>query len=452
MTGNLYQRARNNLVAAVQLAPASRFHTGFAVNAVLGLLSWVIIAIATFPYGTAVFEISWFGVATWGGAGFVITLYILAIARLQDAEPARLTSMLIALLPWVLGSVFLVSWLLGLVRDQYDTVTAWYPLLALLGLVMVLALVISGLVRLYGGAAWRGALLTVGLGVALVVVDWQRMFVPSMFVYTPPATSVFIDPAARVDLEQVLFEQPQLLQQQLDRLAPQRPGVSDLYLLAVSSHEQAVFDRDVEYVTDLFERELGAAGRILVLDADTAALDDKPLPTRHNVRRALAYLGEMIDPNEDTVFVFLTSHGAASGGVEVRVGSLPLRSMTAAHLQDALDAAGIGWRMVVVSACYSGHFVAQMQDPRALLVSASAADRVSYGCGDDSPMTWFTEAFFQRGLAQGLGLTESYEQATRLTSERETAEALTPSQPQLFIGEAMEARLDEVELALKLVD
>ena len=63
-----------------------------------------------------------------------------------------------------------------------------------------------------------------------------------------------------------------------------------------------------------------------------------------------------------------------------------------------LDASGIRWRIVVISACYAGGFIAALSDPHTVVMAAAAPDRTSFGCSTDSEMTFFTEALFKQAL------------------------------------------------------
>ena len=58
--------------------------------------------------------------------------------------------------------------------------------------------------------------------------------------------------------------------------------------------------------------------------------------------------------------------------LEVSLPPLELAPLTAPALRSLLDDAGIKWRIIVVSACYSGGFVDALQDDNTLIVTAAA--------------------------------------------------------------------------------
>jgi hypothetical protein len=110
-----------------------------------------------------------------------------------------------------------------------------------------------------------------------------------------------------------------------------------------------------------------------------------------------------------------------------------------------LDRAGIRYRVVVVSACYSGGFIEPLASPETMVITASSADRASFGCRDGGDWTDFGRAFFEDGVAQTASLEEAFQRASRLVAQREAAERLTPSQPQIFVGDAIRERLRSLE-------
>ena len=48
-------------------------------------------------------------------------------------------------------------------------------------------------------------------------------------------------------------------------------------------------------------------------------------------------------------------------------------------LRETLDKSGIRWRVIVISACYSGSFIPAFTVSDTLIITASAADKTSLG-------------------------------------------------------------------------
>jgi hypothetical protein len=97
---------------------------------------------------------------------------------------------------------------------------------------------------------------------------------------------------AKVDPDSVLAQQPALIESAIDGLAPQRPGVADLYFVGLAGdYSEAVFRREVASVTGLFDARFDTKGRSLALVNSPETLATLPLATPENLRRVLARVG-----------------------------------------------------------------------------------------------------------------------------------------------------------------
>jgi hypothetical protein len=139
--------------------------------------------------------------------------------------------------------------------------------------------------------------------------------------------------------------------------------------------------------------------------------------------------------------LLLTSHGSRESGIYVKNGGLPLVDLQPEDVRSALDDAGIKWRIVIVSACYSGIFVEPLQSANTIVITAADADHTSFGCADDRELTYFGEAFLRDALPGAPSIEAAYEKAKTLIAKRERAEKLTPSNPQLSTGDAIRGKL-----------
>jgi hypothetical protein len=254
----------------------------------------------------------------------------------------------------------------------------------------------------------------------------------------PPGESLDED----VDAEALLQSQPGRVQAALAALRPQVPGRVELFTLGFAGDgSERVFRNEVEYLERLAVRRLDAGGHALSLVNSPRTLARHPLATAGNLRTALQGLATRMDPTEDVLLLFLTSHGSEDHRLAVDLPPVPLRPLDPRLLREALDASGIRWRVVVVSACYSGGFVDALRDPHTLVITAARADRTSFGCGSDARITWFGRAF----LAEGLNATADFEHAFALASRRirewELRDGETPSVPQIAAGSAIGGKL-----------
>jgi Peptidase C13 family len=287
-----------------------------------------------------------------------------------------------------------------------------------------------------------GLLLLVGVPIAI----WadQPWFNSAPQSLTPIAT--YANPAS----EDVLIKQPQLLYDALTSLEDERPGMTDLYFVGFAPYAgENVFRKDVEVARDLFDDRFDTDGRSVLLINNPNTMLDTPFATVSNLRATLSEIGDIINPDEDVVMVYLSSHGTKDHKLSIEFPPLQLDALSPEALKQMLDDAGIKWRIIVVSACYSGGFIEPLKDPRTLIMTAAAADRTSFGCGAESDATYFGDALFQNALRFEDSFLKAFEDAKKIIADREKKEKRTPSNPQIFVGQSMAAKLPKLEAELR---
>jgi hypothetical protein len=163
---------------------------------------------------------------------------------------------------------------------------------------------------------------------------------------------------------------------------------------------------------------------------------------RDTLRLALQGMASKMNPDEDLLVLFLTTHGSPDHQLYVDMQPLPLDGIGPTDLREALDAAGIHWRVVVISACYSGGFIDALNTPMSLIITAARADRPSFGCGDDADTTYFGRAFLVEALNQTRSFIGAFELARETVAEREKEDDFDPSDPQMAIGALISSKLD----------
>ena len=90
------------------------------------------------------------------------------------------------------------------------------------------------------------------------------------------------------------------------------------------------------------------------------------------------------------------------------------------------------YKVVVISACYSGGFIPPLKDDKTLVMTAARADRVSFGCSEENDFTYFGRALFAEALNETDDLARAFELAKTRVAEREQADDFEPSEPQLW--------------------
>jgi hypothetical protein len=244
------------------------------------------------------------------------------------------------------------------------------------------------------------------------------------------------------DAELVMYDQPRRMQEALAHLAPQTPGKTDLYFLAFGGDgAEDVFRNEAEYAQRLMEARFDAKGHTLALVNHPTTVDTRPLATWSNLDLALDGLEKRMDPDEDVLVLFLTTHGSADHVLLVDLDPLPLDQIGADDLADILTKRPFRWKVVIVSACYSGGFVDPLKNATTMVITAARADRSSFGCGSDADLTYFGRAFFAEGLNQSDSFKGAFGIARTLVEEWEDRDGEEHSEPQLASTPMIEAKL-----------
>jgi hypothetical protein len=185
----------------------------------------------------------------------------------------------------------------------------------------------------------------------------------------------------RFSLSQDVFERQQAAwTAAVDRLAPQRPGVVDLYAIVFAPYAaEDVFLRESTMVGEVLAQRFDAAGRVLQLVNHRSTAATLPWATPQNLQRAVAAVADRMDRDEDVLVVYLTSHGGNDFRLAAWHWPLQVEALEARQLREALDAAGIRHRVVAVSACYSGGWVEPLASEGTLVMTAADATHTSYG-------------------------------------------------------------------------
>lgn len=229
-------------------------------------------------------------------------------------------------------------------------------------------------------------------------------------------------------------------------LQPQRPGQVDVYLIAASLWGEPVFEREASTAAAILIPHLHAEGRAIVLSAGGQGQRLYPAATPENLSAAIGQVGALMDPSEDLAVIFLTSHGTPNGAIGFSETNRFAASMRPVHMRDLLRQANIRNRVVIVSACFSGAFIAPLMDDDTIVLAASASDRSSFGCRPQNEWTFFGDAYFNRAVRGGAGLIPAFDQAKRLIERWEREQNLSPpSNPQRYIGARAQALLQRVE-------
>ncbi|MFZ6653640.1 C13 family peptidase [Undibacterium sp. TJN19] len=141
---------------------------------------------------------------------------------------------------------------------------------------------------------------------------------------------------------------------------------------------------------------------------------------------------------DDVITIMLSSHGFTDL-VAVEIGKKPSAPIWTRYLKTALAPLEKFPTVLIISSCYSGSMISQLKAPNRIIVTASAEDKVSYGCQALAHNTFFIDALFGSKLDADQNLMQVFEHTKELVAEREKKAKFDPSSPQIFVGEKMQA-------------
>ncbi|WBH16108.1 C13 family peptidase [Sphingomonas radiodurans] len=220
----------------------------------------------------------------------------------------------------------------------------------------------------------------------------------------------------------------------LARLQPQRKGMVDAYVVAVALDSDPVFGREAREAAKVLGRRYGAEGRTIVLAGTDGAADSAfAMGSPANIEMALARVAETMDPAEDVLVLYTTSHGARYG-IVYNDGDQGFGAISPTRLWSTMSQLGIRNRLIMISACYAGVFVPLLSNDTTAIVTAASASKTSFGCQADNDWTFFGDALINHALRKPQPLAAAADEAVRTIAGWEREGKLDPSDPQVSIG------------------
>jgi hypothetical protein len=324
-----------------------------------------------------------------------------------------------------------------------ETYWAYFDYFALAWSALV---VLFAVVTLTSGALIKRAVLG-AVGIVLLVLP--SVWMPLGLIWMPRqddrasyASGSFHTLAA----ESSFYAQQGALERELSAVEPERPGVADIYFVGAGLYAgEDVFMKELRMITGLFRERFDAKGRIVTLVNNPKTLQEFPIASLTSLREALAHVGSTMNVNEDLLVLYVSSHGSDKHELVVDFRPMRFAPITPEALKAALHDSGIRWKVVIVSACYSGGFVEPLKDERTMIVTAASADRQSFGCGAGSEATYLAQALFGDALRKTFSFEAGFDRARTLIEQWEREQNHKASQPQVFVGSEIRKKLAEIE-------
>lgn len=252
--------------------------------------------------------------------------------------------------------------------------------------------------------------------------------------------------------QEVMESQQAVLRQRLDGIHAGRPGTVDVYSISFAPYaDEDVFRRESALVSEVMVERFDAAGRTLQLVNNARTVGQWPWATPINLQRAIQRVAAAMDREEDVLFLHLTSHGAQDGELAANFWPISLDSVRPTDLKAWLDEAGIQYRVISISACFSGSWIPALADDNTLVVTAADAEHTSYGCGTRSDLTFFGRAMYDEQLRHNtLSFEAAHAAARKIIRQREEEAGKDDgySNPQIHVGEGIRGQLAKLEARL----
>ena len=415
-----------------------RFIVSFDQVAALAVITLLVWALLDFLHAEAHAPLALDGLFGWACYLLLGLTACALIARAQSrAAPTRsLLVPALAAAPFVLTIFWLASDVRWVAQRPIAASVVGLLYLALLG------------VRLVGAAFGPLRLRPILVALALILVSpWVIGFLnldTRLWVAEEEEQAQAQDREGSDEAEALFYDQPARIAAAVARVQRSPPGAPGVYFVGFAGDgDPAVFRHEAQFASEAFGAHFGSSERSVLLINDIDDRNSWPLASVSGLAQTLKVLAARMNPDEDVLVLFLTSHGSEDG-LEVENGSLPLAQLAPGDLRQALDASGIRWRVLVVSACYAGVFIDELKTETTAIITAADATHSSFGCEDDRDLTWFGEAFLKDALPGSPSLQEAFHKAAALIARREDAEHEVHSNPQLYVGALMQKKLAEL--------
>jgi hypothetical protein len=289
-----------NLLAGLRLtlpAPVGRrsFHVSadqaillMLLSAGMAVLVGYLTMLVAYPSDTVALESYPYALTILGSRCLLALFLYYVIARTQRA-PHKFWAIVVAM---AAAAVFLqvfgavIFWLshhvLPELVDTYALLVACWALV----LLWAFAAALRALRRIFGAGFLRAGVLAAVIVAESAAANWAMPFYPWYPQRLESEAQAQLPP---IDTERTYCAQHDRLAGAIAALAPDRPGIADLYFVGLAgTSSQDVFLKEARSAQALFDERFDARGRSLLLVNNRRRPDDFPIASVSNLRVALA--------------------------------------------------------------------------------------------------------------------------------------------------------------------
>ena len=370
---------------------------------------------------------------------FFISIVIIAQIEKDMVSIVNVMIVFLAFVPSVWGIYLFIVWLAGKQTWFDSSETSWAIFIVYLA--WYLAIIFRCVRHYYHATVFRSFVLVTLYGlinfVPLFHLPQQTLWYPA-----PPAQDHVTDSTVRINVEDTFYRQHELIKQETDKLLPERAGRADLYFLGLAGDaDEDVFMNEAILAKQLFDDHFDTRERSLLLINNNETVEKLPLANAHNLESAVMSFADTMNLEEDILFLLMTSHGSEDHKLSIDYYPLKMNDIEPGKIKKILDKYGIKWRVIVVSACYSGGFIGPLMDDNTIIITAADEDKQSFGCGHDGDYTYFGEALFGKHLKLERNFSTAFYAVKKDIEAREAEESLEASAPQIRVGKNIEKQL-----------
>ncbi len=244
--------------------------------------------------------------------------------------------------------------------------------------------------------------------------------------------------------ETLLYNQNALLEKSWNNLKENDPDKVELYFLGIAGDgSQAVFRREINFVKRQFDSRFKTAGKSIALINAKQTIEEIPLATVTSITKSLQKIAQKMDVDNDILFIYMSSHGSKKFNFSLHQPAMKLPDISAQTLHRILNDLPIRWKVIVVSACYSGGFIRALKSEKNLIITAAAAEKTSFGCSNEAEFTYFGEAYFKDALSQTNNFETAFGIAQEIVKRREKDKDYDHSDPQINKPKAILEQLEK---------
>jgi hypothetical protein len=241
-----------------------------------------------------------------------------------------------------------------------------------------------------------------------------------------------------IETEKNLALQSSLLTQTLRQLenAEHRSDITHYFVAYAPDDAQDVFMKEALAIQKLMDERFGTVGKSVALINHRATTPSHLWAMQHHLEAVLKTIGKRMGPN-DLLTLYITSHGSRQHTLSADFGFFQLEGLDADRLDSLLKAAAIPNTALFISACYSGGLIPKLSAPNRFIATATDATHTSFGCDSSLDYTYFGKAIFDEALRHTFDYSQAFQSALPVIRQRELKDGYDPSNPQMFMGEAI---------------